>query len=199
EWLGKLLLDIEDIRPGSMGQPATIEQIVILQDPAAADANAEPSPAAGRKLSILLDRLDDPLLDAIRRVEGVQAVKTAFDYEHPLLTIRAASRTQAQDRVEALCRQHGIVILDVIKRAPTQPSFAGPARLEAITRSQAVMELLRRFEGGHKSALLQESFGGSSGRLFMELASLVSGADCHNLYVGPLPQMADLVAGLAGL
>jgi hypothetical protein len=100
--------------------------------------------------------------------------------------------------IEALCQEEGILILDIIKRAEGHPSFEAPARLETITKSQAVIELLRRFQGGHKSTLLQDEFNNSSTRLFMELADTISQADCHQLFVGPLEEMADLVCGLVG-
>jgi hypothetical protein len=99
-------------------------------------------------------------------------------------------------QIEALCREQRILILDVIKRAEGHPSFTVPARVEAIPASQAVTELLRRFQGGHQSALLQAEFGGSATRLFMEVTALVGQASCHQLLVGPLHEMADLVYGL---
>jgi hypothetical protein len=99
-------------------------------------------------------------------------------------------------QIETLCQEQQVLVLDVSKRAETQPAFDRPARLEAISQSRAVMELLRRFQGGHKSALLQEEFGGSSAHLFLELATLVGQANCHHLFVGPLPEMADLVCDL---
>jgi hypothetical protein len=194
EWLGKLLLDIEEIQPGSLGEPAAIRHIVVLQDPAALEGqhldDLEP------ELGVLVDRLDEPLLAAVRQIESVTEVRPAVERGYPTLRLRAARRMSVLAQVEALCQEQGILVLDVSKRAETQPTFDRPARLAAIPSSHAVMELLRRFQGGHKSALLQEEFGGSSARLFLELADLVRQANCYQLFVGPLSEMADLVCGL---
>ena len=194
EWLGKLLLDIEEIQPGSLGEAAPLTHVVILQDPSALEEqhleDREP------EMGVLVDRLDEPLLAAVRQIEGVTEVRPAVERGYPTLRVRAAHRMSVLAQVEALCQEQGILVLDVSKRAETQPAFDHPARLEAIPNSQAVMELLRRFQGGHKSALLQEEFGGSSARLFLELADLVRQAKCYQLFVGPLSEVADLVCGL---
>jgi hypothetical protein len=68
--------------------------------------------------------------------------------------------------------------------------------METIPLRQGVLELVRRFQGGYRSALLQNEFAGSPTRLFMELADLVSQAQCHQLYVGSLTEMADLTSAL---
>ena len=196
-WLGKLLLDIEEIRPDSMGEAAAISQVIILQNPAGKAAERPDGPE--RELGVLVDRLDEGFLAAIRQIKGVSDVRTGLDRGYPLIRLRAIRRTSVLSRIETLCRERGILVLDIIKRTEGQPSFKSPARLEAISRSQAVMELLRRFQGGHKSALLQEEFGGSSTRLFIELAEVVSQAHCTRLSVGPLDEMADLVCGLVGI
>ena len=73
------------------------------------------------------------------------------------------------------------------------PSFSGPAQLEKIVQSQAILALMAHFQGGLHSTLLQKEFGGRSIRLFMELARLVGGAKCYQLSLGPLQDMADLV------
>ena len=100
-------------------------------------------------------------------------------------------------QIESLCQEQRTLVLDVVKRTESRPTFAVPARLQPIPRSKAVLELLRRFQGGHKSALLQEEFDGSSTRLFMELAGMLEQADCYQLFVGPLGEMADLICDLA--
>ena len=194
EWLGKLLLDIDEIQPGSPGEPAEISHIIILQDP---DAPANQNPdGPERQMGVLVDRVDEALLAAVRRIEDVTEVHPDVERGYPTLRVRAAHRMSVLAEIETICQGQQVLVLDVIKRPETQPAFDQPARLEAISKSRAVMELLRRFQGGHKSALLQEEFGGSSSRLFLELAALVGRADCHQLFVGPLHEMADLVCGL---
>ncbi|MEE8390531.1 MAG: hypothetical protein V3S14_07000 [Anaerolineae bacterium] len=196
EWLDKLILDVEDIQPDSMGEAAPISHVIVLQDPA--DKGEERPDSPERELGVLVDRLDGPFLEAVRQIEGVTEVHTETGRGHPLLRIHAARRTFVLSQIEALCQEKEILILDVIKRIEGHPAFKAPARLETIPRSQAVIELLRRFQGGHKSVLLQNEFGGSSTRLFIELAAIIDQANCYQLFVGPLNEMADLVCGLVG-
>jgi hypothetical protein len=194
EWLGKLLLDIDQIQPGSMGEAVNVDHVIILQDPAAPE---EQVPASGeRELSVLVNHLNETLLAAVRQIKGVTEVRGDVERGYPTIRLRTTQRMAVVSQIEALCQEQQVLILDISKRAETQPTFETPARLEAIPKSQTVMELLRRFQGGHKSALLNDEFGGSSSRLFMELAALIGQANCYQLFVGPLSEMADLVCGL---
>jgi hypothetical protein len=195
EWLGKLILDIEKIRPGCVGEAAPISHVVVLRD--ATSGPEERRRDSGRELRILLDHWDEALFAAVCQIEGVSEV-SANHGDRPLLRLRALRRTDVLSQIEALCDQHDVLILGIIKREESQPTFETPARLEAIPGSEATMELVRRFQGGHKSALLQDEFGGSSTRLFLELAETIEEADCYRLSVGPLNQMADLVCSLVG-
>ena len=192
EWIGKLLLDIEEIQPRGMGGPATIGHVVILQDPAEAEWPEGPE----REMGVLVDRLDEALLAAVRQIEGVSEAWPDTERGYPTLRFRAVHRMSVLPQIEALCREQQVLVLDISKRTESQPTFEAPARIEAIPKSKAVIELLRRFQGGHKSALLQEEFGGSSTRLFMELADVIGQAKCCQLFVGPLDEMADLVCDL---
>ncbi len=192
-WLDKLLLDIDAICPGSLGGPAAIRHIVILHDPAEADQSAPP------ELGLIVDRLEPALLEGLRQVQGVLDVRPESGLAYPALKLRGSSTGALLAQlsvIETLCRQHQVLLLDLVKRAESHPSFDRPARLEVIPPSQAALQLLRRFLGGHKSALLQADFGGSSTQLFMELMNVIGQANCYQLSVGPLHQAADLVSGL---
>lgn len=192
-WLNKLILDIEQIQPNSMGAPVPVQHIVILRNPA--DTHPHESGTA-RMIHILVDRVDDAFLTALCGVEGIMDVDTIHEPGYAVLKIRAAFPTQILPRVEAVCRAHHVLIFEVTKRLPSRPTFNAPVRLEAISPRQGVLELVRRFQGGHRSALLHDEFGGSSTRLFMELADLVSPAQCYQLDVGALPEMADALSAL---
>ncbi len=197
EWMDKLLLDIEEIKPGSLGEAAPIRHIIILQDPA--ETQGEIQDNAGQELCVMIDRLDDTLLATVGQIEGVTGVRVEADCGFPMLRLRAVRASFALSRIEALCRERRILVLDVIKGARARPTFERPATLKPIPKSQAVMELLSRFQGGYMSELLHNEFGGSSTRLFMELSGIMGQADCHQLSVGPLHEMADLVCNLANV
>jgi hypothetical protein len=197
QWLDKLLLDINEIQPGSMGRTASVSQVVILRDPST--AQDEDWNGAERELTVSVDRLDEDLIAAIRQIEGVAEAQPDVDCGYPAIKLRTADRSRLSilSQIEALCQERRTLVLDVVKRTESRPTFAVPARLQPIPRSKAVLELLRRFQGGHKSALLQKEFDGSSTRLFMELAGIIEQADCYQLFVGPLGEMADLICDLA--
>jgi len=193
-WLGKLILDIEEIKPGCLGNAVPISHIVILQDQT--DNNGNIPDHSERELSILLDRLDDALLSGIRQNEDVFEVRVNIESGYPLLKIHAARPMFVLSQIEALCRKRQILVLNVVKGVEAFPAFKLPTQLKSLSKNQAVVELLRRFQGGYKSELLQNEFKASSTRLFMELSNLVVQANCHQLFVGPLNEMADLVCNM---
>ncbi|OGO04184.1 MAG: hypothetical protein A2Y73_05205 [Chloroflexi bacterium RBG_13_56_8] len=195
EWLGKLLIDVDEIRPHSLGGAVPISHIIILQDPA--EDRETRIDSAERSLEIHVDHLNEDFLPMLREIEGVRGASADTERTYPLLTLRISRGAYPLPRIEALCQAQQMVILDIIKRGEHQPDFDVPARLGSISRSQAMMEILRRFQGGHQSVLLQEELGGSATKLFLELADVLSEAECHQLFVGNLREMGDLVCDLA--
>ncbi|MCF6155446.1 MAG: hypothetical protein E3K36_09370 [Candidatus Brocadia sp.] len=195
-WLGKLILDIEEIQPNCLGKVSSINHIIILKDPA--EGEEDTGVNSRKELSIYVDRLDDTFLATVSQIEGVTDVQTGNSSIYPMLKLHAIRTTPVLTQIEALCRDHRILVLDIIKGTKRRPAFQAPARLKEIPKSQAVMELLSRFQAGYRSELLKDEFGGSSTRLFMELSSAIAHANCYQLSVGPLQEMADLVCGLAG-
>jgi hypothetical protein len=192
-WSGKLLLDIEKIKPGSLGQISPINHVIILRDPVdATKSSANPD----QEFGVRVDRADKALLSAIRNLNGVRKVQVNREYNYPVIQVSATHKTRVLSQIEVLCQERRVEVLQIIKRPLHRPDFTRPVRLEPLTPSQGVMELLQRFPGGHRGALLQDDFRGSSARLFLELAATVGQARYHSLAVGPLHQMADLVERL---
>jgi hypothetical protein len=193
-WLDKLILDIETIKPGSMGEAVPITNIVVLRDPVEQvnEVCAKPT----RELLVMVDRTDAALVAAVGQIQDVTRLCACTAYGYPALELHTANRMRVLSQIEALCRERQILILGVMKRKEHHPSFDAPARLEPMSTDQATMELLKRFQGGHKSSLLRDEFSGSPSRLFMELAGIIQQSACFRLSVGPLGQMADLVSGL---
>ena len=196
KWLDKLLLDVEEIAPDSIGVAVPINHIIILQDP---DDVRKAAQGDGRQeLSVLVDRLDDTVLAGVRQMDDVADVRVEAECGYPLIKLRTSSTTLVLSQIETLCEERQILVLDVCMGARGKPAFKEPARIGAISKSHAAMELLKRFQGGYKSELLQKEFGGDSIRLFMELSGIMSRADCYRLFVGPLNEMAELVCEIAG-
>ena len=138
----------------------------------------------------------EPLLRAIEDTEGVNNFRVATKEEFPTIRFRASREMYVLSQIELLCQKHKVLMLDINRHLGKRPTFQEAAHLETISNSQAVLELLRRFQGGHKSALLCEEFDGSATRLYIELATLIGSANCYRLSVGPLNEMADLICDL---
>lgn len=192
-WMGKLLVDMNEIWPASMGRAVPIRHIIVLHNPNRVEKSAD---CPYQKMGIRVDRIDRGLLAAIKRIEGVTDVRTAHDRGYPMVWLCARRRTQALSHIELLCLERQIALLGVVTPETERPDFQSAPYLEEIPPSQAVMELVQRFLGGHRSALLQADFGGSATRLFVELAACVNQAKCYRLHVGSLHKMANLVSGL---
>jgi hypothetical protein len=193
EWMGKLLVDIDDIRPGALRAAAHVTHVIVLGDPAPAAPAARP---ADQQLVLLLDRLDDTLLPAIRQLDGVRAASGQVTAGYGMIELWVTRPMQTLSAVEALCRERDLWILDIAREMSAQPTFDGRPSLVRIPHSVAALELLRNNLLGHDSLLLQDDFARSPTRLLAETARLIAGADCYRLALGPLCRMADLVDGL---
>ncbi|MBV7328940.1 hypothetical protein KFU94_11885 [Chloroflexi bacterium TSY] len=192
--MDKLLCDIEHILPGCVGQPAVLSHILILQDPAKTPS-IKPNDGP-QTVSIVFDRMDACFMTQLAATDSLDYLDCDLYKGYPIARFTGSSSAAIVSAVEELCYQHQVLMLDVIKRHEGRPDFSMPARMEPIPKSEAIIELLRHFQGGHKSVLLQEQTDASSVHLFMELAALIEDAQCHRLFVGPLEQMIDLVSRL---
>src|SRR5262249_13186182 len=147
-----------------------------------------------RELGVFIDRAEPKLLEAVRRLDGVNMVWETVEMGCPVIRIRARRRMAVLGQIEDLCREFRVLILDVSKRPLLAPSFEQPANLTPIPTSQAVMELIRQFQPGHRSAVLAKW---PSTQLFTELAAMIGQASSFELRSGPLEQTADLIDDLS--
>lgn len=169
-----------------------VSRVVVLTDPAEAKCTAN-NEEVRQDLSVMVDRADEALVNAINCIPGMGEVKINAGNNYPTIKICALHPAYTLSQVESLCKIYKVLILDVIRGKEGRPTFESPAVLAPISATEAVIELLKRFQGGYKSALLQGEFGGSPSRLFMELSTIIGQAQCYQLSVGPLKQMASLV------
>ena len=194
-WYDKLLLDIDNIKPGCLGERVPIGNIVILQDPHHPDQ--EKAIKYGKKLSIQIDQINAPFLQRIRSMRAVRGVELDVDSDFPWIIIQTDQPDTILKKVELLCQEYNTFLLNYIRKKETRPKFDAAPILEPISTSRAALILLRRFLGGNQSSMLTEAFDNDSLQLFMALADLISHADCHRLFVGPLQDMADTISMLA--
>ena len=195
-WMDKLVMDMEQIRSDSVGGPCPGRYVIVLRNPA--DEGGKQNDG-DRVLYVVLDRLGEPMMADLERISGVKSLSAITDRRSPILKFQVERGSFIIPQVEEICHRHQVRILDMLKREDSPLDFQASPRLEPISKSEAAMELIRRFWGGYRSAILQEDFQGSLPRLFMALADVVSDMECYQLFVGRLDEMADLVCDLVGL
>lgn len=186
EWFGKKIIDIEQLKPASLGRTVPVSHVLVLRRPNETDD-------VNRDLVIVFDRIDDDFLTEVKHIKGVSGLRVLEKYRYPVIKLTADRRTLVFARLETLCDKHRILILDAHTGASTTPNFSGPADLEPISTSQATMELLQRFQGGFRSVILQQT---GPTKLFIEMGRWLGMAKCYQLTTGPLPDMADAVCKL---
>ncbi len=194
DWNGKWLFHAEELGLNHCTKPMPLTHIVIMQD-APPEHDGGPGEHQDMDFALTLSALDPVLLQAIRKLEPIMKAEPVLDSPLPVLRLRATSAVQAMEQLQPLCDDHRVLILDYLSKARRPPLFDRPARLEPMSKHDALMALAHGFRAGHNSALLS---GGSAGELIMELADTVANASCHRLTVGPLADSADLVCQLLG-
>jgi hypothetical protein len=190
-WLGKYLVDVERLPAATTSAPTPIREIVLLSEPS-------PHGAAQQDfMRVTVDRLDDLWLASLERTDGVAALYVDHSANFPAVLIQTKKKAAVLASVDALCQAHRVLCLEVQKRAPHQPSFTQAPQVVPLSKSLAVMELLRHFQGTHGSVILQEEHGGSAASFYMEMADLVDNVRCHRLYVGHYQESLDLICDLS--
>jgi hypothetical protein len=188
------VLDIEAFRPGCLAESAEIGHIVVLRDaesPSAALARADPP------LTVFVDRVDDDLVAVVRSLAGGADVQVTRRDDLSWLRVAVGQKRRLLAAIEAACEDRGITVLGFLPTTEERhPLIAARARLVPARSSDTAMSLVRLFRGGHRSELLKEDLGGSPRRLFLELAAVAASARCHELFLGPREEMADLLWGL---
>lgn len=189
-WLGKLHLDIDDVRPDSLGDVVPLQHVVILHDPNIAED------AAPDTFGVLVEHIDGGTLATLRRLPGVTGIRITQQHNCSLLVFETERHTAGIPTIEAVCADAGVLVLDVIRRPEHCPEFAGPVYRESISTSEAALALMRQFQAGHRSTILQDDHNGSAAYLFMELVACLEQVTCWRMSVGPLQDMADDICAL---
>ena len=144
----------------------------------------------------MIDHTNPVFLQQIKDNPDVLHVQETVEHGYPCLVVETVHRMKVVSFFENLCSLHGIMLLDLIKREEETARFAPAVKCQKISKSQAAFELLRRFLGSHKTALLDAENHQDSTRLVYELASLIKDADCYQLTIGPLKEMIDVISNI---
>ncbi len=191
-WMQKYTLDIEDLYPGRLGDPAPVRTLVVLH-PESPGSGMERGPF----LEIQVDRAPRPFVDALRNVEGILDLTEEPAPIGVVLRLAVVRKAPALRAVEALCAAHRVLLLNTVHKPLSEPSFSDRAHLEPMPHSQALLALLDQFLPGPGSSILQENRQEGPARLFLELGDALQHARCYRLRPGPLEEMADLVCSVA--
>jgi hypothetical protein len=189
----KLVFDIERLLPGSLGDPCRPHWLVVLTDP---QADADLIGESERNWHLVLDRMSKSLLERLSTAEGVTDVGLVPEAAEGVIKLRIERGTGAMQRVRAICRDERVAILNEIKGGERMPDFGAIPTLEPIPRTDAAIELVRRFRAGEGSALLEHEHGSSGSRLLLEVTEHLKEMDCYRLRVGRLGAMAGLICEL---
>lgn len=181
------ILDIEHVRGGSIGEACPGGYLIVL-------TTSSEENGADRWLHVTLNRVDDALVVDLRRIAGLQDVVVLRDGRFPVLKIKRDRAVRTQ--IEETCYEHGALVFDMAKRDTQFPDFGASPRLEAISKTEAVMELIRRFRGGPRSAILRHEYQGNGLGMFVDLLDIVADMRCYRLTVGRLDEMAGLICRL---
>ncbi len=194
-WAYKYQIDIETLYPHRLATPVPLTDIILLRDPA--EAIEGQNDGLDHNLDLLPERYDDDLLDAVRRLDGVRHARAICCSERTGIRVRTRDRERTTAAVQALCQERGMRLLGFAERFEIMPDFSGPASLSSLSGRAAVFAIWQRLRGGVGLAPGGIEEPGQAARLFLELASTISSARCHELRLGPLADMADLVCSLA--
>ena len=195
DWWGKAIVDIEDLVADSWGKPAQVCHIVVLSG--TDEAAPRSGSCDGGRLSVLVDHMEEAVAAAIAAMEHVTKLERHSIDDFPLLQIWTRQPDFTLRAVEALSAESGILILDYQKRDLQPPSFTAMPRIEPIPLSAGILQLVRHFRAGHRSALFR-SEAGDPASLFWELSGIARGTQCHRLQTGRLQPTADLICDLVG-
>jgi hypothetical protein len=194
---GKVVLDVERLRPGTVGRPVQPAYLVALWNPA---NDANPIDRPERTWYVVLNRLPPDLVGRIATVPNILSVAPVPEAAGGVVLRLVIPRGEARvalDQVAGLARAAGAVVLDEVKGGQWAPDFETVPALEPMSAVDAAVELVRHFRGGPDSRLLQGAAAIGPSRLFLELAGLAGRLTPYRLRVGRLDAMADLICDLA--
>ncbi|MCO5195386.1 MAG: hypothetical protein M9930_19180 [Anaerolineae bacterium] len=196
-WRNKLLLDVEELRPDCIGRPAPIGHIIILHDDTGHSRLRQDEETTTYALTVVIDRADPQFMLALQATPGLVTLAVAEREGHPQLDMTVTHKADAVAHLYHWSHTCRVFIIELATDLPEQPDFGREPRLETVSKSGTITHLLKQFKGSHQSKLFSDAYGGSSTRLYVDLAGMVKNAQCHRLRVGRLDDMVALIDAIA--
>lgn len=189
-WSGKYLVDIEDIFPGTIGESVKISDLFILKNA----THSKLGEANLQGFKAIVSHINPNFTQQILAHPEIKGFQVLDESGSPCLLIRTNKKKEVIPFLEDLCKKNGILLLDLIKREEKEISFSTSLRYHTIPKSQAALELLHHFVGGHKTVLLSSNHIENSTKLLFELASLLENTHCYHITIGPFREMVDQIS-----
>ena len=188
---GKVVVDIEDLFPDSIGQAADTGAIVVF---GTSDETSGRFGDGFHRVEIALREAEGRLLSDLRALPGV-IIEGQLDREVPTWRLRLDGRAGGSAALEGLRERWREEILWVVP-VLSHSGWSAPPVLRPLERSRAafalVRDLLNRQPGGH----LLGTLGGKLEVLTLELAGRLRSFDCWLLRPGPIEETVGLLRSL---
>ncbi len=189
----KMLLDIEDMYPESVGDKCPLNYIVFL------GGRHDKSLQTPHKkhLYIVVSRINDEIISELKLLEGVKDVSIYSCKKYPILELLLGERPPALSDIEEVCRGYGVVVFDSSDGKDEKVDFNGTPRLDGISRSKAALNLLRQLKRGSIPAIIKDKQNREGvPELLIRIGRLVEKSRCFYLSPGNLKERADKICEL---
>ncbi len=182
----KLLLRPEGLGSGRIGRACPLSLLIFL--PGGSERLSE-----SESLHVVFSELAEGLRHVFENLPGITGLEDVPNRLFPELRFRTSIPGRTLRQIDATCARYATAILETSRGDPRTVHTDESPTLTPLAKSEAARALLRRLHVAQDSALVRETFGGSGGRLLLELARLVDGVRCATLSVGRLGERADRV------
>ena len=184
----KWMFDPSEIGNGSIGQSGPLKQVIFLEP--------QYEQEGGDCLEISLTRLNYSLIEAIKKIPEISNVEVVRDRIFPPLRCHLKSEDSPIKQIEEAVIVYQSALVSVVSGKTQKPNFELAPLLRPMSKFEGTYALAKMLLNGHSQADLLDDFNGSPGLLLSGLADITSKCDFHQLHVGKLSTMTDIVYDL---
>lgn len=196
----KYIIQLSDIPHIKMSGPCLPRYLICLSSASNGVCNQNKKKVKTAKkgwklLYLAVDRFDDTMMKALMDFSQVKEVKKIEAEPCPVIKLTVKVGSFLLPKIEDLCRQYQIALFDISKEEKKALDYSQKPHIEKISKSTALMELLRSFQGGQRSIILQKAEGNIASLLF-EMGHILKNIECYRMIPGRLDEMVGLIRDL---
>jgi hypothetical protein len=150
-----------------------------------------------RYFEIALSRIDDNIISAFKQLKQTPTIELLHDRIFPVIRMLVQDDAELSYDIERLCKLFNVSIIYMQRGRTEPPDFNAEPRLEEVSQKDGIFELSNNLLNAHNSALIDESFSGSTPKMIFELAGLTQNVKYFTLTVGKLDKMAERIKKVA--